>query len=68
MLGVFVLLFLCFAISHAGFERTPQPPAVYGDGVSALFSGDADPLSVESICCRFFEVILLFVFLFAFSV
>jgi len=42
--GIFVLLFFCFAASRAGFERTPQPPAVYGSGVSALFSGDPDPL------------------------
>jgi hypothetical protein len=42
--GVFVLLFVCLGTSHAGFERTPQPPAVYGDGVSALFSGDVNSL------------------------
>ena len=41
---VFALLCFCFAISRAGFERTPQPPAVYGDGAAALFSGDADQI------------------------
>ncbi len=30
----------CFAVSRAGFERTPQPPEVYGSGASSLFSGD----------------------------
>jgi hypothetical protein len=46
--GIFVLLFFCFAASRAGFERTPQPPAVYGSGVSALFSGDPDPLLLNT--------------------
>jgi len=39
-----VLLPVCFGTTNAGFERTPQPPAVYGDGVSALFSGAVEPL------------------------
>ena len=40
--GLFTLLLFCFAVSRAGFERTPQPPAISGDGVSLVFISDID--------------------------
>lgn len=40
--GIIVLFLFCSTVSRAGFERTPQPPAVFGDGASSVFSGDVD--------------------------
>ncbi|MGA9407910.1 MAG: hypothetical protein WBW71_12330 [Bacteroidota bacterium] len=60
--GVIVLLFFCIEPAQAGFERTAQPPAVFGDGASSLFSGDVEPLllnpsaaaSLKSFASSFF--------------
>jgi hypothetical protein len=60
--GLFVLTLFWFSTSHAGFERTPQPPAVYGDGMSSVFSGDIDQVflnpsaaaSLKSLYTSFF--------------
>ncbi len=60
--GVFILFFFFFETVHAAFERTAQPPAVFGDGASALFGGDVEPLllnpsaaaSLKSLYSSFF--------------
>ena len=39
-----VLLTVYIQAARAGFERTAQPPSVFGDGGSALFSGGIEPL------------------------
>ena len=39
-----LLFFFCLETVQAGFDRTAQPPSVFGDGSSGLFSGNAEPL------------------------
>jgi hypothetical protein len=40
-------LFLCVETAHAGFERIAQPPKVSARGLSSLFSGDVESLSLN---------------------
>ncbi|MGA7162286.1 MAG: hypothetical protein WBZ48_14920 [Bacteroidota bacterium] len=39
-----LLFFFCLQTVQAGFDRTAQPPSVFGDGASGLFNGNVEPL------------------------